>query len=423
MPLLRPAPSGASLADLGDRLAFGALVAFAIFAYTSIAWWIPATAPLRPALTVSGVAAGGALLGLWAGGRSLWLDGWRGAAVFAICLLSEASVAWSFAPRLSADTALEVIKEGLVYLVILQTIRGPARLRAMAAAVALAAVVPAAGALANYVQGTDLVDGGRARWLGVFADPNHLAMALSSAVPLALLFAARGRGLVRRLVFAGAAAMEAAGVVVTQSRGGAVGLAAGVAAFVLAGRAGGKRRGFLVAAALVAGIAVFAPAAFWTRAQTLAAYQTDASALGRVHAWEVLYRLVMDRPFTGTGAGAFLAAWPRYAPLSAGRHAYVTHNVFFQPLAELGLGGFLAFLLLVSSCLAASLCGRRAPATGPVAGALFSALAGNLVCQLSSGYSPNAFLFLLLGLAAAADRSARDEIAAPSPRCPTPLFA
>ncbi len=419
----RLAPPGRGLADLGDGLAYGALLAFAIFAYTSIAWWIPATAPLRPALMASALAAGGTLLSLWAGPRTLRLDGLRGAALVAYCGLGVASIAWSLDPALSARTAVEVAKEGLVYLVIVQVVRNARRLRAMLGAIALSAVVPAVGALQNYVHGADLVDGGRARWLGVFADPNHLAMALVSAIPLALLWTARSGSIARRVVFAAAAGLATAGVIVTQSRGGAVGLLAAVIAFGLTAR-GGKRRGLWLAALLAAGVVGFAPAAFWHRTGTLADYQTDVSAQGRVHAWIVLYRLALDRPLRGTGVGAFLKAWPIYAPIEAGHHAFVTHNVFFQPLAETGLGGFVTFLVLVASCLAATLAGRNAPETGAASAALFAALVGNLVCQLSSGYSPNAFLFLLLGLAAAADHSARGELAAAVPApCPPTLFA
>ncbi len=396
------------LSRLGDLAAFGGLVLFAVFLYTSIAIWFPPLAVARPALAASALAAGGALLYLWAGGLPARFDGLRGALLLFFVALGFASIHWSLAPRVSLDAAGEGFKEALIYLVMIQVLRTPRRLRLVAAAAALASLAPSVHSVQNYLLGRDLLGGTRARWIGVFQDPNHLAMALVSAIPLALLFALDGPGLLRRALFAFAAVAGIAGVVVTQSRGGAVGLGAAVLAFALSRRRAG--RGIAVAVCLGAGLVAFAPSAFWQRTGTLAEYQTDVSAQGRVHAWKVLYALATDRPFRGSGAGAFLQAWPRYAPIEAGQHAFVTHNVFLQPLAELGLFGFLAFLLLVSACLAGALAGRRAPVLGATSAALFAALLGNLVCQLSSGYSPNTFLFFWLGLAASADRIARAEL-------------
>ena len=393
--------------ELFDLLAFGGLVAFVACLYTSLALWIPATAIVRPALAASTAAAAGTLVYLWAGDRAPRFDGLRGLALLGFCALTALSIRWSLAPKISLASAVETAKEGFIYLLILQIVRSAPRLRVLCGAVALAAAVPAFGALQNYVNGTDLLGGTRARWVGVFSDPNHLAMALVSAVPLALLFVAEGPGIWRRILFGASALACVAGVVVTQSRGGAVGLGAAVLAFALTRRRVG--RGLAIAALLVVALLAFAPGTFWSRTGSLAEYQTDLSAQGRVHAWQVLYRVAVDRPFTGTGAGAFLAAWPLYAPIEAGRHAFVTHNVFFQPLADLGLGGFAIFLALIASCLAATFAGRRSVRVGSLSAALFAALIGNLVCQLSSGYSSNTFLFLLLALGAAADGLARAE--------------
>ncbi|MHB8417341.1 MAG: O-antigen ligase family protein [Myxococcales bacterium] len=412
-----PVTQRIGVGDVGDGAAFLGLAAFAIAAYTSIAIWIPATAVTRPALSASVLAAAGVALSVLAGPRRFRLDGLRGVLLLAFCALTALSIFWSLDPALSRTAAADIAKEGLIYLVIVNAVHGPARLRRTLELLALAAAVPAIGCVSNYLHGTDLLGGTRARWVGIFLDPNHLAMALTSAVPLALLFVFEGPRLARRILFGAVAAAAVAAVVVTQSRGGAVGLGAAVLAFAAARRQ--KGRGLLAAVALAAGLLAFAPAAFWSRTGTLADYQTDESALGRVHAWQVLYRVATDRPLSGVGAGAFLAAWPRYAPIEAGRHAFVTHNVLFQPLAELGLPGFLLFLALVAACLAGAFRSRFSPEVGPAAGAIFAALIGNLVCQLSSGYSPNTFLFMLLALAGAAELIARGD----PPRLEPALFS
>ena len=415
-----PATRRLGVGDVGDAAAYAGLLAFAIAAYTSIAIWIPATAVARPALAASALAAAGVAVAVAGGPQAFRLDGLRGVILLAFTALTAVSIAWSIAPGLSRTAAVDIFKEALIYFVIVNAVRAPSRLRRCLEVLAASAAVPAVGCVSNYLQGIDLLGGTRARWVGIFQDPNHLAMALASAVPLALLFVFDGPKLWRRLAFGAVAAVAVAGVVVTQSRGGAVGLGAAVLAFAAARRR--KGRGLVAAAVLAGGLVAFAPAAFWDRTETLADYQTDESALGRVHAWQVLYRVAADRPLEGVGAGAFLAAWPIYAPVEAGQHAFVTHNLFFQPLAELGLPGFLLFLALVSACLAAAFRARAGPGdVGPAAGAILAALVGNIVCQLSSGYSPNTFLFMLLGLAGAAELLARGEDEAkPAPLFPAP---
>jgi O-antigen ligase len=66
----------------------------------------------------------------------------------------------------------------------------------------------------------------------------------------------------------------------------------------------------------------------------------------------VLDGIVAERPLTGVGAGAFLPAWGRYAPLEAGGRRYVAHNVPLEIMGELGIpalvlfSGFVLTLLL-----------------------------------------------------------------------------
>ena len=99
---------------------------------------------------------------------------------------------------------------------------------------------------------------------------------------------------------------QVAAIVLTHSRSGAVGAAAAAALFLLRGRR--KAAQVDLGALLAAGSIAFAPTSFWTRSASITEYETDASVEGRRHAWTVLDAIVDERPLTGVGAGAFLAA-------------------------------------------------------------------------------------------------------------------
>src|SRR5260370_13999275 len=74
------------------------------------------------------------------------------------------------------------------------------------------------------------------------------------------------------------------------------------------------------------------------------AYGEGVSARGRLDAWRTGWAIAADRPLTGVGAGAFMVAWPDYAPGDAGP-ARTEHNTFIQLVGELGFPGLLLFLI------------------------------------------------------------------------------
>ena len=165
-------------------------------------------------------------------------------------------------------------------------------------------------------------------------------------------------------------------------------------------------RAVLVGTLFVLGLALFAPESFWQRNETVATFHEDASAMGRVHAWQVASRINLDRPLLGVGAGTFLFAWPLYAPPEAAR-AYVAHNVFLEVLGELGWVGLLCFLVFSSGAMGGAFEASRDEGVGWLARGLAAALTGYLVCSLFSGYVLSTHLYVLLGLSASAARVAR----------------
>ncbi|MBN1208144.1 MAG: O-antigen ligase family protein [Myxococcaceae bacterium] len=393
-----------------DVLAFYALMGFVVVMYAVPGEWIPALEPLRLALLTSGIAAG--LMALRRLGRAepLYFDGVRGVALLAFSGLAFCSVAWSVNPEVTRFTGLELLKLTAIYLTIINVVTTARRLALLCGAMVLASVVTSLSVIDWHRAGVDLVEGFRARWVGVYADPNHMAMNMGLVVPLAVAFLARresGWGL--RLACGAAAGLAVVSIVLSHSRGGFIGLSVAMAVWAI--REKRRLQATLVGALLVLGLVMFAPSSFWQRNETVTSFQEDASAMGRVHAWQVASRISLDKPLLGVGAGGFRYAWPLYAPPEA-TQAYVAHNIFLDVIGELGFVGLLCFLVFAGGATGGAFEASRDEHLGWLARALSASMAGYLMCDLFSGYILSAHLYVLFGLAASAHRIARARASA-----------
>jgi O-antigen ligase len=269
--------------------------------------------------------------------------------------------------------------------------------------IAWASVIPAVGAISSWLHGEHLVEGDRAAWIGIFANPNDLAYHLVVGVALSLGGRESTRRRWLRTAYLAAMVTMATAILLTQSRGGLV--ATGVVVGLWAVR--GLRRGrAAISIATMAAMAIyFAPNTTWQRAETIGNYQEDASARGRIDAWRTGVNVFAARPLTGVGAGAFMLAWPEYAPGDAGPPR-TEHNTFVQIAAETGLPSLCCF---VGALVAAALGMRRAarPSSGlsVAARAVQVGISGFVVCSLTGGLAFSWPLYLLLGLAVAITRT------------------
>jgi len=129
----------------------------------------------------------------------------------------------------------------------------------------------------------------------------------------------------------------------TQSRGALVGLIP--MTLMLVGKT--RKRFFLLllmGPVLYAGYQ-FMPESWHERMQTIETYQQDASAMGRINAWEFAFNLAKDRPLVGGGNQAFTPdLFARYAPEPDDVHD--AHSIYFEVMAEHGFVGLALFLLL-----------------------------------------------------------------------------
>jgi putative inorganic carbon (hco3(-)) transporter len=394
-------------AQRSDVVAFACVTVFAAVMYAVPGEWIPGASVLRLALVSSALAAGLMLVQRLGHRERVSLDGARGWALVGFVGLAAASMGWSLHPEVSRSTALELVKLAAIYFTLVNVVSTPRRLAIACAAMVLASIVTSIGVINFYRVGENLSEGYRARWVGVYSDPNHMAMDVGIIVPLAVAFWARkGSKQFFRIACALAAGLAVTAIVLSHSRGGFIGLL--LAMSIWAFREKRRMQALVAGAALLVGLLVFAPDSFWKRNETVATFHEDASAMGRVYAWEVASRISMDKPLLGVGAGAFRFAWPIYAPPEA-RRAYVAHNVFLDVIGELGFVGLFLFLIFAGGAAGGAFKACSDERVGWLARGLAASMAGYLVCDLFSGYILSAHLYVLFGLAASAHRIAEQR--------------
>jgi len=380
-----------------EVLGAGGAYIFIACLYVSPADLLPWTAPLRPAMLSAAAMVSAVLLRRIMRGEPVRAAGGTGAAVAVLFALLLLSPLWSLDPRGSLGYALGALKLAAAFVGLAGTLRTPAQVRRALVVAALSSAVPAAVTLQHWHDEVGLVEGYRATYMGLLANPNQLAAAMAMTVPLALA-ARTGSGPVLRALLLVAAGLDAAAMVATHSRGGLLGFAAGLAAWALLSRQ--RMRSVALAAAGSAALAVFAPSSFWERTRTIGDYAQDASAQGRLQAWETGAKALAQSPLLGVGAGAYLHAWDVYAPRNPGERAYASHNMWAQVAVELGLLGAACFAAVLLLSVRALWRARTGPA-GDDARALCASLAALVVCGQTAGNAFHWFTYLALGLAAA----------------------
>lgn len=257
----------------------------------------------------------------------------------------------------------------------------------------------AANGILQYYRGTDIagqtpVEGTRIRWIGIFADPNDLGLALLTFTPFALVnLTRRGVSALRRLAWAPTLALLIYALFLTNSRGTALGLMV-IAVFFLVRRLG-VWKGVLIGVALAAAMFAAGPS-------RLADISTEeASASGRIDAWATGLNLFIWRPILGIGYNSFTEY-----------HHLTAHNSVVLCMAELGLAGLYVWLLLIfSSFDEMRTVLRRGTGTryGVYAEAMILSIAGFFTAAFFLSRTYNSVLYIVIAVCALLSRFARRE--------------
>ena len=176
---------------------------------------------------------------------------------------------------------------------------------------------------------------------GVFADPNDLALLFNTAISYILYFFVKGY---RKFVWLSFAGVTVTAVMFTYSRGGFLGLCVVACGFYWTY---GQKRARILVPILAAAILFWsmAPNDYKNRIATIQDEATKNEETGkydsRIDTWVVVFQKAMENPIGGDGAGC-----SSYTAGNSMSDWHLVHNTPLQVFSELGLPGFVFYILL-----------------------------------------------------------------------------
>jgi O-antigen ligase len=243
---------------------------------------------------------------------------------------------------------------------VIKAARGWAPVRTMIHGTVFASIVLVATMFTSKYAGSD-----RAGYSSSY-DPNDFAYVLIGLLPVAVTFAIVSKG-TKRLLYFGTAGVMIVAILLTQSRGGFIGLIFDIIAMTFALPVAWRgqlqfqtsKSRVLARVVLLTLIGVVGwhslPEGTRTRLGSITELGSDYNAsatdiraptAGRLAIWTRNLPLILNRPW-GFGAGTFTVVDGRFA---GGRYR-APHNTFLQALIELGIPGFLLFTATIVSSL------------------------------------------------------------------------
>lgn len=166
----------------------------------------------------------------------------------------------------------------------------------------------------------------RIRYIGIFSDPNDLALVFIFAVPLLLYFISQKKEFLYRIINLVLLSIILYAIFLTQSRGAMVSL--GTMAAYYGVKKYGVKKGIIAGAILLIPVIIV-----FTKGQFLEISTTEESAHGRIDAWYEGLQMLMRSPLWGVGPGMFT------------EFNYLTaHNSFVLCFSETGIIGYFFWL-------------------------------------------------------------------------------
>ena len=330
------------------------------------------------------------------------------------------SVIFSYWPSQSVAVATEFFKHIVLFVLYVNLLTSLDRLQKLAGVLVFCGAVHGCFAIVNYSgQGSERLEG---MTTGYFRDPNDLALAMVMILPIAWCLGSLCESRWKRLAVFACALLLIGGIVATQSRGGMLALFGAVT--IIVGTSSRERRmalgvGLVVVTALVI---AFLPTDVLDRYTTIAQYDRDESAMGRLAVWRAGLQMFLDHFFTGTGAGTFSTVYGQLYidRATAGATWRAAHNSCVQVAVELGVVGLITWLCIVYSAIASIGSTRRQVALMDEADyappdvhsvrlwadALLGSLVGFLIGAMFLSRAYDLLFLLLLAMIAVVARSA-----------------
>ncbi len=398
---------------------FIGLLAYIIVTYLRPADWYVMLIPLRIVMTLAGLTC------------FIWLTQflirrkpslvrhpvlWNELGVMLAAFWSMLSVSILLGARYVGDS---LAKAMALSAVIANLTRTAQRLRVLCWVVVVSAAINSLLAWKQLLAGDPTIFADRAAGVGVLGDPNDLALTLVAVLPLALALWVGERGFYRRLALGLVIGALLGGVLISQSRGGALGM---MAVLLLEGydRLHNRRTRMIYAVVgLLMGLAGFAVLSS-ARGQDVGDLGDDPNVYNRKGAWVGGLQMLKAYPLTGVGIYQFPDRLDEFGPPYLEQRTIVAHNSYVQVAAELGLPGITFFGLMLFYAWRST--GRSRTLVAQVIGcertlyylawAMRRALVGWAVCAFFLAQAYQVWIYLLLGIMVATETTLSERVAA-----------
>lgn len=171
----------------------------------------------------------------------------------------------------------------------------------------------------------------RITWIGLFSDPNDLALGFVIVIPFLFKAFVSPQGIFRKLYSAAVLCVLVYALFLTNSRGGMLALGAVLFSyvFIYMKRKGKMVSGIVISLILIGAVLAFGPSRMGDISPE------DESAHGRIDAWYSGIQMLKSSPIFGVGYNMFTE-----------HHFRTAHNSIILCVAETGLFGYLIWVAL-----------------------------------------------------------------------------
>lgn len=261
--------------------------------------------------------------------------------VLLLCAAALLSIPFAINPGEAWETFNYIfIKAVIMFIVIVNVVRTPLRLKGMIFLGLAIGCVLSIGAINDYRLGRFVVGEERVAGVvgGMFGNPNDLALHLVTMIPLAVGLLLSTRNLLAKPFYALCALLMVGGVIASFSRGAFIGLLG--ASMVLAWKLGRRNRFLMLVliGAFVVALVALAPGEYAERISSIGSVSRDASSSSRRDLLVRSIIVAIANPVFGVGMGNFHIVSIR---------ELVSHNAYTQVAAEMGLAAMFIYIMLL----------------------------------------------------------------------------
>ncbi|HQO57937.1 MAG TPA: O-antigen ligase family protein [Candidatus Omnitrophota bacterium] len=287
---------------------------------------------------------------------------------------------------------------------ILVLITTPQRFRIVVITAILSFVAAAAQSVINFLTHPDYL-AMTARLQGTNFDPNYFAISLLPVIVMSFYVGLAEKRFFWKIILLGTPIILLAALILTQSRGGLLGLAVMLLFAVF--RAKNKFLGLLTVGIVSLALVYVMPDSVWERFEKTKIEDTYDDTIGstvrRYYLAMAAWEMYLDNPVFGSGPGDFYYNCRLYYPLKAGR----AHTMYLEIMAEMGTIGIGLFLAVLFSALrSAGRAIKQGECYGSYGRGLWLGLIGFMVSAFFLHAQQEKILWLIVFLSFAIERLA-----------------